>query len=199
MAAYRAWVGYPELVTFLTEFRDELKERVAKGLAAIPEERFRYICYSSLPFFDLGILGLLEQRYKAVNVMDMLQWWREDGDWLIDPDDPVGSLAYRVSFHTSNLLHGTMVDLAEEFRQAVIHTKPDCVIFFNNVGCRHYGGATLIGKDMIEREFGIPWTTVDVDVLDKTFTTKEKIADQLEGFFETVEDSKPYRERRKAI
>jgi len=197
MAAYRAWVGYPELVTFLTEFRDELKERVAKGLAAIPEERFRYICYSSLPFFDLGILGLLEQRYKAVNVMDMLQWWREDGDWLFDPDDPVGSLAYRVSFHTSNLLHGTMVDLAEEFRQAVIHTKPDCVIFFNNVGCRHYGGATLIGKDMIEREFGIPWTTVDVDVLDKTFTTKEKIADELEGFFETVEDSKPYKERMK--
>jgi benzoyl-CoA reductase subunit B len=199
MAAYRAWVGYPELVTFLTEFRDELKERVAKGLAAIPEERFRYVCYSSLPFFDLGILGLLEQRYKAVNVMDMLQWWREDGDWLIDPDDPVGSLAYRISFHTSNLLHGTMVDLAEELRQAVIHTKPDCVIFFNNVGCRHYGGALQIGKDMVKREFGIPWTTVDVDVLDKTFTTKEKIADQLEGFFETVENSKPYRERRKAI
>jgi benzoyl-CoA reductase/2-hydroxyglutaryl-CoA dehydratase subunit BcrC/BadD/HgdB len=198
MAAYRAWVGYPELVTFLTEFRDELKERVAKGLAAIPEERFRYVCYSSLPFFDLGILGLLEQRYKAVNVMDMLQWWREDADWLYDPDDPVGSLAYRVSFHTSNLLHGTMVDLAEEFRQAIIHTKPDCVIFFNNVGCRHYGGALQIGKDMVEREFGIPWTTVDVDVLDKKFTTKEKIADQLEGFFENVEDSKQYRERRKA-
>jgi hypothetical protein len=91
-----------------------------------------------------------------------------------------------------------MVDLAEEFRQAIIHTKPDCVIFFNNVGCRHYGGALQIGKDMVEREFGIPWATVDVDVLDKKFTTKEKIADQLEGFFENVEDSKPYRERRKA-
>jgi len=50
MAAYRAWVGYPELVTFLTEFRDELKERVAKGLAAIPEERFRYIAEGRLSF-----------------------------------------------------------------------------------------------------------------------------------------------------
>jgi benzoyl-CoA reductase subunit B len=197
MAAYRAWVGYPELVTFLTEFRDELKERVAKGIPAIPNERFRYVCYSSLPFFDLGILGLLEQRFGAVNVMDMLQWWREDGDWMIDPKDPVGSLAYRISFHTSNLLHGTMVDLVEELRQAIIHTKADCVIFFNNVGCRHYGGALQIGKDMVKREFGIPWATVDVDVLDKTFTTKEKIADKLEGFFETVEKSK--RERRRAI
>jgi len=31
--------------------------------------------------------------------MDMLQWWREDADWLIDPNDPVGSLAYRITFH----------------------------------------------------------------------------------------------------
>jgi benzoyl-CoA reductase subunit B len=199
MAAYRAWVGYPELVTFLTEFRDELKERAAKGLWAIPEERFRYACYSSLPFFDLSVMGLIEQRFQAVNVMDMLQWWREDADWLIDPDDPVGSLAYRVSFHPSNLLHGTMADLAEEVRQMIIHTKPDCIIFFNNVGCRHYGGALQIGKDMVKREFGIPWITVDVDVLDKKFTTKEKIADKLETFFETVESSTPYRERRKAI
>jgi len=37
-----------------------------------------------------------------------------------------------------------------------------------------------------------------VDVLDKKFTTKEKIADRLEGFFETVENSKPYQARRNA-
>jgi benzoyl-CoA reductase/2-hydroxyglutaryl-CoA dehydratase subunit BcrC/BadD/HgdB len=199
MAAYRAWVGYPELVTFFTEFRDELQQRVDKGIGAIPEERFRYLCYSSLPFYDLSILNLLEERFKAVNVMDMLQWLREDADWLFDPNDPVGSLAYRVSFHPANLLHGTMADFTEETRQAIIHTKPDCVIFFSTVGCRHGGGSAKVSQDMVEREFGIPWITIDVDVLDKTFITKEKIADRLEGFFETVENSKPYRERRKAI
>jgi benzoyl-CoA reductase/2-hydroxyglutaryl-CoA dehydratase subunit BcrC/BadD/HgdB len=199
MAAYRAWVGYPELVTFLTEFRDELKERVAKGIGAIPEERFRYACYSSLPWFDLTTMNLIEQKFKAVNVMDILQWWREDADWLIDPDDPVGSLAYRVTFHPANLLHGTMADLAEDFRQMVLKTKPDGIIFFNTLGCRHERGGVKIAKDMVEREFGIPWANVDVDVIDKTFTTKEKIADQLEGFFETVEGSTPYKARRKAL
>jgi benzoyl-CoA reductase/2-hydroxyglutaryl-CoA dehydratase subunit BcrC/BadD/HgdB len=199
MAAYRAWVGYPELVTFLTEFRDELKERVAKGIAAIPEERFRYACYSSLPWFDLTTMNLIEQKFKAVNVMDILQWWREDADWLFDPDDPVGSLAYRVTFHPANPLHGTMADLAEEVRQMVLKTKPDGIIFFNTLGCRHERGGVKIAKDMVEREFGIPWANVDVDVIDKTFTTKEKIADQLEGFFETVESSTPYKARRKAL
>ena len=198
MAAYRAWVGYPELVTFLTEFRDELEERVAKGIGAIPEERFRYACYSSLPWFDLTTMNLIEQKFKAVNVMDILQWWREDADWLFDPDDPVGSLAYRVTFHPANPLHGTMADLAEEVRQMVLKTKPDGIIFFNTLGCRHERGGVKIAKDLVERDFGIPWANVDVDVIDKTFTTKEKIAEQLEGFFETVESSKPYQARRNA-
>jgi len=130
---------------------------VAKGLGAIPEERFRYLCYSSLPFFDLSILNLLEERFKAVNVMDMIQWWREDADWLYDPNDPVGSLAYRVSFHPANLLHGTMADVAEETRQAIIHTKPDCVIFFSTVGCRHGGGSAKIGKDMTSASSEFPY------------------------------------------
>jgi len=39
---------------------------------------------------------------------------------------------------------------------------------------------------MVEREFGIPWTTIDMDTLDKSFTTKERVLDQLEGFFETT-------------
>jgi len=69
-----------------------------------------------------------------------------------------------------------MADFTEEARQAIIHTKPDCVIFFSTVGCRHGGGSEKISKDMVEREFGIPWITIDVDVLDKRFITKEKIA-----------------------
>ena len=110
----------------------------------------------------------------------------------------MGILAYLVSIHPANLLHGTRADFTKQTRQAIIHTKPDCVIFFSTVGCRHGGGSEKISKDMVEREFGIPWITLDVDVLDKRLITKEKIADKLEGFFETVENSKPYQARRDA-
>jgi len=78
MAAYRAWVGYPELVTFLTEFRDEVKERVAKGSGhsrgALP---LHLLLQPSL--LRPGHPGAARAEFKAVNVMDMLQWWREDG------------------------------------------------------------------------------------------------------------------------
>jgi len=50
-----------------------------------------------------------------------------------------------------------------------------------------------IGKDMVEREFGIPWATVTWTCSTRR-SQKEKVADHLEGFFETVENSRPYGE-----
>jgi benzoyl-CoA reductase/2-hydroxyglutaryl-CoA dehydratase subunit BcrC/BadD/HgdB len=195
LAVYRAWAGTQTCVDFLEGLRDELKERVARGIGAVPQERFRYTFATSLPFFDFGIMVETENRYGAVNVMDHLQWWRERADWLIDPDDPVASLAYRDQFCASGSLHGTAMDHAEEVRQAALKCKADGVVYFNNVGCRHAAGGHRILKDTIERSLGLPWVTINCDMLDKSFTSFDEVMGQLDEFFTTVEKSKAYRER----
>jgi benzoyl-CoA reductase/2-hydroxyglutaryl-CoA dehydratase subunit BcrC/BadD/HgdB len=195
MAVYRAWAGTQTCIDFLEQLRDELTERVAKGIGAVPQEKFRYTYATSLPFFDLGIMAETEKRFGAVNVMDHLQWWREDADWLIDSDDPLASLAYRVQFGTSNSLHGTAMDHAEEVRQAALKCKADGVVYFNNRGCRHAAGGYRISKDTIERSLGIPWATINCDMLDKSFTSFDEVMDQLDVFFETVENGRAYQER----
>ena len=137
----------------------------------------------------------MEKRYGAVNVMDHLQWWREDGDWLIDPDDPVASVAYRIQLGAANSLHNTTMDQAEEVRLAALKCKADGVIYFNNLGCRHSAGGYRIVKDTIARSLGLPWATINCDMLDKSFTTHDEVMDQLDVFFETIENSMPYREK----
>jgi benzoyl-CoA reductase subunit B len=195
MAVYRAWAGTQVAIDFLEQLRDELKERVAKGTGSVPQEKFRYTCATSLPFFNFKIMPEMEKRYGAVNVMDHLQWWREDGDWLIDPEDPVASLAYRVQFGAANSLHNTAMDQAEEVRQAALKCRADGVLFFNNLGCRHSAGGYRIVKDAIEHSLGLPWATINCDMLDKSFTTFDEVMDQLDVFFEAVENSEPYQER----
>lgn len=199
MAVYRSLIGTQECVDFLEQLRDELEERIAKGIGAVKQERFRYVCATSLPFFDYGLMSMMEQKYGAVNVMDLLQLWREKAEWLIDPEDPVGSLAYKVSLGPANSIHGPKADQAEEVKQMALQYKADGVLYFNNLGCRHAAGAFRIVKDKIERELGIPWATIDCDMLDKSFTTNAKVSEQLDAFFERVEDSKHYKERRKTI
>jgi len=195
MAVYRAWAGTQTCVDYLEQLRDELGERVAKGVGAVPQEKFRYTYATSPPFFDAGIMAELERRHGAVNVMDHDQWWREDADWLIDPEDPLAGLAYRVQFEPSNSLYGTATDHAEEVRQAALKCKADGVVHFNDVGSRHAAGGYRILKDTIERSLGLPWVTIDCDRLDKSSATYDGVMDLLDVFFETIENSKPYQDR----
>lgn len=195
MAVYRAWAGTQTCVDFLEQLRDELDERVAKGIGAVPQEKFRYTFATGPPIFDLGIMAEAERRYGAVNVMDHLQWWREDADWLIDPDDPLAGLVYRAQFEPSNSLYGAATDHAEEVRQAALKCKADGVVHFNDVGSRHAAGGYRILKDTIERSLGLPWATIDCDRLDKSSATYDGVMDQLDVFFETIENSKPYQDK----
>ena len=195
LAVYGAWAGTQLCVDFLEQLRDELRDRVDRGIGAVAQEKFRYTCSSSLPYFDCGVMTATEKRHGAVNVMDHLQWWREDADWLIDPDDPVASLACRAQFGTSNSLHGTAPDHAEEMRQAALKCKADGVVHFNNLGCQHGAGGYRILKDTFERSLGLPWAAINCDMLDRSITSFGEVMDQLDIFFENVESSGAYQER----
>jgi benzoyl-CoA reductase subunit B len=195
MAVYGAWAGTQICVDFLEQLRDELQDRVDRGIGAVADEKFRCTCAISLPLLDLGIMAQSEKRYGVVNVMDHLQWWRDDADWLIDPDDPVASLAYRVQFGASGALHCTAMDYAEQMRQAAVKCRADGLVYFNSPGCRHVSGDCRALKDAIDRSLGVPWTAIDCDTLATSPTSIDAVMVQLERFLESVEKSRSYQER----
>jgi benzoyl-CoA reductase/2-hydroxyglutaryl-CoA dehydratase subunit BcrC/BadD/HgdB len=75
--------------------------------------------------------------------------------------------------------------------------KVDAAICFNNVGCAEQAGLTRILEDNLQKQLGVPSVTIDCDILDKSFTPREQIEEQLERFFEMVVESKSYKERRR--
>ncbi len=50
-----------DVLDFYKELYDEIKDRVARGVAAVPNERFRLVNYSSPPWGELDIFRYLEQ------------------------------------------------------------------------------------------------------------------------------------------
>jgi benzoyl-CoA reductase/2-hydroxyglutaryl-CoA dehydratase subunit BcrC/BadD/HgdB len=195
MAVYGAWAGTQTCVDFLEQLREELQDRVDRGIGAVPDERFRCTCATSLPLLDFGIMAQAERRYGAVNVIDHLQWWREDPDWLIDPDDPVASLAYRVQFGASGLLYGTAMDYVEQLRQAAVQCRADGVICFNSPGCPRAAADGRVLEDALEHSLDLPWVAIDCDKLATSPTSFDEVMAQLDAFFESVEKSSSYRER----
>ncbi len=59
---------WEETVGLLTELRDELKDRVSRGIAAVANEQIRLMHDSQPPWFKLDLFRHLEKKYGAVCV-----------------------------------------------------------------------------------------------------------------------------------
>jgi benzoyl-CoA reductase/2-hydroxyglutaryl-CoA dehydratase subunit BcrC/BadD/HgdB len=200
LVAIRLLPGTQKGIDFLTELRDELKERVDKGIGAIENERFRVLWSSFTPFFDPTLMSFMQQKYGAVSVADMLSTWRVDANleanWMLDPDDPLGNLAYRTVLAPGNCQYSSGIDVGAVLSDKSRRFKVDAAIFNNNWGCKTGAGYGPIIKDELMRQVKVPTLTLHCDVLDHTFITRADIESQMDSFFEMVESSKAYQERR---
>lgn len=85
-----------EAVDFMNMLYDELKERVAQGIAAVPTERFRVIHDSQPPWYALRIFRYME-KYGVVVLgcfysFDLSGGWfygYENGELVLKPAEPI--------------------------------------------------------------------------------------------------------------
>jgi benzoyl-CoA reductase/2-hydroxyglutaryl-CoA dehydratase subunit BcrC/BadD/HgdB len=196
LVAIRLLPGTQKGIDFLTELRDELQERVDKGIGAIENERFRVMWSSFTPFYDPTQMSFMQQKYGAVSVADMLSHWRGEAKWMLDPDDPLGNLAYRTVVAPGNCQYSSGVDVGAVLSDKAYRFKVDAAIFNNNFGCKTGAGYGPIIKDELMRQVKVPTLTLDCDVLDHTFISRADVESQMDSFFEMIETSKAYKDRR---
>jgi benzoyl-CoA reductase/2-hydroxyglutaryl-CoA dehydratase subunit BcrC/BadD/HgdB len=196
LLAIRLLPGTQQGVDYLTELRDELKERVDKGVGAVENERFRVMWSAFTPFFDPTLMNLMQDKYGAVNVCDMLSHWRGDPKWMLDPDDPLGNLAYRTVLAPGNCQYSNGVDVAANLSDKARRFKVDAAIFNNNWGCKTGAAYGAIIKDELMRLVQVPTLTLHCDVIDHTFISRADVESQMDSFFEMIEGSRAYQERR---
>lgn len=206
LLAIRLLPGTQQAVDFLTELRDELQERVNQGIAALKNERFRVMWSSFTPFFDPTLQSFMMEKYGAISVTDMLSHWRgaPNADpwavpqWILDPDDPLGNLAYRTLLAPGNCQYSSGVDVGANLSDQVRRFKVDGAIFNNNWGCKIGAAYGPILKDELMRQVGVPTLTLHCDVIDHTFISRADIEGQMDSFFEMIEASPAYKQRRQS-
>ena len=196
LIAIRLMPGTQIAVDFLTELRDELQERVDNGIGAVENERFRVLWSCFTPFWDPSLLGFMQQKYGAVSVGEVLANWRGEANWMLDPEDPLRNLAYKSQVAPGNCQYAASQDWADNVVDQARRLKADGAIFNNNWGCKQASGLGTIVRDELMRHCSVPSVTLDVDVIDATFTTRAEVEAQLDSFFEMVETSKAYKDRR---
>jgi benzoyl-CoA reductase/2-hydroxyglutaryl-CoA dehydratase subunit BcrC/BadD/HgdB len=183
--------GTSEAVTFYEQMRDEVKERVDKGIGVIPKERFRLFFPFVLPFWDMSILDWMQEEHGAIITIDLINIWGSDPYWLKDPDKPVENLARKTFAHPACYqLHGPMEFFLESMVKSAEEYRVDGAVFFAHIGCRQACGCIRALKDELQDRLDLPVAVIDCDLVDKSFTSAEEVRGKLEEFFEMMEEKK---------
>ena len=185
--------GTREVVEIFRELRDEIKERVEKGIGVIPNEKHR-VLWGGIPmWFNLGIFNYLEGM-GAVSVIENTYGHGTKYGVEIDPDDPVKAIAEQIYWNRVETRSeeesesgSTQADrILEDVRDYAV----DGVIIHTPRSCR----ATSIGqqhtKNVLTATLQVPTVHFETDMGDARTYSDAQVMMRINAFLEALEVAK---------
>jgi benzoyl-CoA reductase/2-hydroxyglutaryl-CoA dehydratase subunit BcrC/BadD/HgdB len=162
---------------YFATLRDELKEKVAAGEGAIPDEKFRLSWYGLPLWFNMGIFNYFE-RFGGVFVYESAY----NTGLLLPrrPEDPIRELAIKC---VGGMGIGSMLSgMVEECRQYQI----DGVVLSYLITCRPIVFPAIELTNTLERELGIPTVRLECDLVDERIFAESQAFTRLDAFAEQL-------------
>lgn len=172
------------LVAYFERLRDELADRVARGVGVVDHERLRLLWIGIPPLCDFELLNYTEKHGAVVvkNMLEFLTGFTLDPD-LIDPDRPFESLAHAQIASPANPLLQSAI---EYFVNAARQYRADGVVSVVKRTCGFIPAMQRMIKDAIQRETGLPSVIFDLDGVDQREYDAAATQEHLDTFVETL-------------
>jgi benzoyl-CoA reductase/2-hydroxyglutaryl-CoA dehydratase subunit BcrC/BadD/HgdB len=179
-------LGSPEGTEIMKFWHDDIKDRIAKGKTAVPQENLRMIWWYLIPAHDILMIDSLEEEKGAVSP---LSFWDYTGAQPIDTSSTesiIRGMARRNLEQPMARQGIGPVDIyIDDCIRCVQEWKGDCVINAGHVGCKWlYASHGLLSERL--RQIGIPSMIFECDVFDPRVARRPSYGPQLEKFVDTV-------------
>ena len=175
--------GTEENNEFYRGLLTELEERVADGIAAVDNEKYRLL-WDNLPiwFRVRKLSNLLAARGVALVASTYTNAWGELAP-MMDPQNPLESSA-RVYLHPI-LNRGTGHKL-ETIRQMVKDYQADGVILHSDRSCKPYSVGQMDQRERLAQELDVPALLLEADHNDPRSYSDEQGETRLDAFMEVL-------------
>lgn len=168
-------------IEHLRAYCDELEARVAKGVAACPNERIRLLWVNNGLWFNTGFYRAFEEKYGAVFVWSMYSNFFSDGYRKYFTDDPLRALAARhISMNEQLHLPGWMADwIIQQARDY----QTDAAVMLVPIGDRMASLGTKLCAMALEKA-GIPTLSLTASMVDARLWDNDAMIRRVEKFLE---------------
>ena len=186
-------MGEPGIIEYYEKLKEELEERVANGITAIPEERYRLywdhlMMWNWIDTFPrkLAALGanLIVGRYPY-------SLWPNPE--TIEPERPLHTIAAQTM---GGLAQMFSPEYARRFiAQSIEKYSLNGLIMLSSRTCRVFNMGQQDFVDEMERTFGTPGIIIEADQIDPQFYSEAQLDTRLQALFEMIEARKQVRRR----
>lgn len=172
--------GTQQVVDYYEVLKKEMEDRIAQGVGAVPEEKYRLI-WDNIPiWYAMRSLGNLFADLKACLVADTYTT-----AWAVDIriDDPLTSMAdayTRIYLNIAiDMMLDQILDLMERF-------DADGLVMHSNRSCKPYSlGQYDLSRAVTERT-GKPALIIEADMTDSRVYSEAQVRERVEAFIESL-------------
>lgn len=180
-----AQMGRPEAVTYFKEFLDECKDRAAKGIGVLPEEKYRLYWDGYTTWSVLGTVMRMLAPRGGIPLAGRYTWSFWLHPEMLDPEKPLESIAYSLVRYMIPPAHpyfakDMIMELIEDYQL-------DGCIMLSYVTCRMFNVGQEEFAEMAERKFGIPSLIFPCDMVDRTHVNEAQLNTRVEAFLEMID------------
>jgi benzoyl-CoA reductase/2-hydroxyglutaryl-CoA dehydratase subunit BcrC/BadD/HgdB len=181
MAPIVALRGTEECIAYYRMLRDELRDRVRRGIGGIRQERHR-LMWDNLPiwFAVRELSTLLASRGFNFVCTSYTNAWAEAGS-RVDPADPIGSAA---TAYTHIILNQDLRNRLSILRRLAREYQVDGAILHSDRSCKPYSIGQIDLKDRLSKELSIRVLLLEADHSDPRAYAAEQGESRLEAFME---------------
>ena len=175
--------GTKEVVDFYRDMKAELQERVAQGVSAVPEEKFRLL-WDNIPiWYKMRELSELFASYGACLVADTYtNAWVFEG---IETKDPLEGMSRAYTHVYINISIDLMVD---RILDLIRRFSVDGLIIHSNRSCKPYSLGQYDIQRIILEKTGIPGLVLEADMTDARVYSDAQVKTRVEAFMETLQN-----------
>ncbi|MFQ5522752.1 MAG: 2-hydroxyacyl-CoA dehydratase subunit D [Acidimicrobiia bacterium] len=184
--------GQPEGVEFMETVLAELEERLAHGVGAVPNEKFRLLlvgtaCYTNFRDF----VGMFE-RWDGVFVASEYMSYAGGGldrGVRYDLDRPIESLAEQILITAQPSMSG--IFFSHEWQQKMVEEYAvDGICYHGVKSCRTTGAGLPDAREWLMTKAGVPGLFIQSDLVDKRLWSEAQMRNRIDAFFESLESKR---------
>ena len=174
--------GTQIVVDYYRQLLDEMKDRIARGISMVPNEKYRFL-WDNLPiWYRVRWLSNKFSEHNACLVADTYTSAWSGVVHLLDEDNLLDSMALAYSSVHLNV----SIDKMFEKMKSLIHKYDvDGVIMHSNRSCKPYSFGQYNLQKMMINELNIPTLVLEADMVDARNFSESQIETRIDAFMET--------------